>query len=175
MRTIKKNLAEWRDELQIRFYSSSQRQLEANEIHIGKITAKEFIRILRTSEYTFENRNVFNKKIISFSKKYNIRREHISKFLELRKDDYVKFKADNKIFIGRYQGELNNGNEIIGIEINGDGALNFLYIKKEKIFFPTKKEISKALKKEIESKSGRSMIPVPESYYNQISYNSYYE
>jgi hypothetical protein len=175
MKTVRRNLTEWTNELNIKFYSSSKRRLEVNDLHIRKITAKEFVRILRTSEFTFNNRNTFNKKLISFSKKYDIKKEHIAQLLELKKDDYVKFKVDNKIQIGRYQGEINNGKDLLEIEINGNGALNFLYIEKNKVLFPTKKEISKVLKKEIDSKTKRKVAQVSENYLNRIPYNNYYE
>jgi|GEM_PF-6593990 len=175
MKPIRKNINEWTNELKIKFYSTSLRNFEINDLHLRRLTPAEFIRILRISQFTYENRNVFNKKLLSFSKKYNIKKEYISKLIELRKDDYVKFKVDNKVYIGRYQGEINNGKDLLEIEINGNGALNFLYVEKEKIHFPTRKEISRVLKKEIESKSGREVIPFQENLVSNFPFNNYYD
>jgi hypothetical protein len=173
MKFIRKNFTEWTDDLKIKFFSTSMRKLEVRDLHIRKITAKEFVRILRTYGFTYDNRNTFNKKLIAFAKKHDIKSEHIAKLLELKKDDYVKFKVDNKVKIGRFQGEINNGKNLLEIEINGNGALKFLYIEKNKILFPTRKEISRVKKKEVERKSGNGFMPVPENF--NIPFNSYYD
>ncbi|MDO8550706.1 MAG: hypothetical protein Q7S39_11235 [Ignavibacteria bacterium] len=176
MKPIRKIFSEWIKDLNIRIYSTSWRKLVENDFHVRKLSAKEFIRLLKTAEFTFDNRNIFNKKLISFSHKNKIKEEYITKLLELRKDDYVKFKIDKKIQIGRYQGEINNGKELVEIEVNGNRALNYFYIEKRKVLFPTRKEISKVLKKEIESRTQRELTPLTDNYFtNNISYLSYYD
>jgi len=174
MKQIRKVFTEWIKDFNIRIYTTSWRKLEENDVHVRKLSAKEFIRLLKTIEFTFDNRNVLNKKLISFSNKHEIKEEYFAKLLELRKDDYVKFKSDNKIKIGRYQGEINNGKKLVEIEVNGNKALNYFYIEKRKVLFPTKKEISKVLKKGIEFRTQRELTPLSGNYLNNIPYHSYY-
>jgi hypothetical protein len=164
MTSERKIFDEWLKELNIRVYSTSRRKLEEYDNHIRKLSAKKFISLLKTVEYTFDNRNIFNKKLIAFSNKHNIKKEFIANLLEMKRDDFVKFKLNNKIQIGRYQGELNNGKDLVGIEVNGKEALNYFYVEKSKILFPTKKEILKTLKKESDSKTERDTLSVPENY-----------
>lgn len=175
MKPVRKIFSEWIKYLNIKIYSTSWRKLEENDSQVRKLSPKEFIRLLKTIEFTFDNRNIFNKKLISFAHKHSIKVEYIEKLLELRKDDYVKFKIDKKIQIGRYQGEINNGKDLVEIEVNGNTALNYFYVEKRKVLFPTRREISKVLKKEIESKTKRERTPPTENYFNNVSYLSYYD
>ncbi len=64
------------------------------------------------------------------------------------------------------------GKELVEIEVNGKRALNYFYIERRKVFFPTRKEISKVLKKEIESRTKRELTPLT---FNNVSYLNYYE
>ena len=176
MKMLKKTFNEWVKILDIKIYSTEMRKLEESDFHIRKISSKEFIRLLKTIEFTFDKRNGFNKKLISFSHKNNIREEFIANLLELRKDDYVKFKINSKMQIGRYQGEINKGKKLVEIEVNGKDALNYYYIGKDKILFPTRKEISRVLKKELEAKTKRERASAMYgNYSNRISYSSYYD
>ncbi|HSP87532.1 MAG TPA: hypothetical protein VLN45_05330 [Ignavibacteriaceae bacterium] len=175
MNNERKIFSEWIKEIEIKIYSSGWRKLEENDTHTKKITAQEFIRLLSTIDFTFDNRNIFNKKLLSFADKHSISENFIAKMLELKRDDYVKFKLNNKIQIGRYQSEVNNGKDVLEIEVNENDALNFYYVEKNKILFPTKKEISRVAKKEIEARTKRERASLPENIFNYRYNRSFYD
>lgn len=175
MNYTRKSFTEWTRELNIRLFSSSKRMLEMNDFHIRKISAKEFLRKLKTCKFTFDDRNVLSENLAAFSQKYELKQEYIIKLIELRKDDYVKFKDNDKIKIGRYQGIVNNGKELVEIEVNGNGALNYVLIEKSKIKFPTRKEIHKTMKAELAARSKRASETIPGFFSNNLSYLSYYD